>query len=95
MFHEYDRRHLYDITNDNYLGLVLKVRIESILGLCKKFYVDEFEKYECSGKHPKHLCTFSFLELDQTPNTEEFKSEEEAKEHIKKRLNNENHTVWR
>ena len=95
MFHDYTRKHLYDVTTDNYLGLILHHKETSFFGLFKKYYVEEYERYECSGKHHNHLCIFSFLEWAPTGNVEQFETEEKADEYVNTRLHNEKYTICR
>ncbi len=95
MFHEYNRNQLYDVTTDNYLGLVLHNKTTSFFGFFKKHYVEEYERYACSGKHPTQMGIFSFLEWAPTGNVEQFETEEKADEYVNTRLHNEKYTICR
>jgi hypothetical protein len=94
-FHDYNRQHLYNVTTDRFIAPVVSLRESSFLGFFKKWYVEDFEMYECSGKHRKYMGVFSFLEYEPCNKRVKFETEEEARNHINERLKNEKHLRWR
>jgi len=95
VFHNYTRKDLYDISTERFLGLGLKIKTSSFLGFFKKFYVKEYERYECCGKHSFLMGQFSFIEWVYNDSTVEFDSIKECKDHIQERLKGSERIIWR
>jgi hypothetical protein len=95
VFHNYTRGDLYNVSTERFLGLGLKIETSSFLGLFKRFYVEEYERYECCGEHSATFGQYSFIEWVYNDSTVEFNSRKECKEHIQERLKGSERIIWR
>ncbi len=80
--HNFNRYQLYNVTSDRLIRRKLIIK-RSWLPWTKKYKVEEYAVYECSGRHHNYLNLFVFIEEEYTGFKKEFDKKDEATKWIK------------